>query len=292
MTSFAVLMDVSRREVGHEGSLGTVGGARALPFLMPGPLPPTLQNGEILPLKTLTYVALGVTLAALLLTFLFLTLLRALRSNQHGIRRNLTAALGLAQLVFLLGINQADLPVRHPSSQQSSPTSHPLRCPGDPFPDLTSIPAPATLTNREPSPASGPLLCVHPSAPASWSSLLLAQAFPKIDPNLRRPLVSNLSSSSVLAVPWSLTRSPGPQFACTVIAILLHFLYLCTFSWALLEALHLYRALTEVRDVNAGPMRFYYMLGWGVPAFITGTPSLSCPGSFPSPSHTHTQPGS
>ncbi|XP_048219002.1 cadherin EGF LAG seven-pass G-type receptor 2 isoform X2 [Perognathus longimembris pacificus] len=140
MTSFAVLMDVSRRE-----------------------------NGEILPLKTLTYVALGVTLAALLLTFLLLTLLRALRSNQHGIRRNLAAALGLAQLVFLLGINQADLP-----------------------------------------------------------------------------------------------------FACTVIAILLHFLYLCTFSWALLEALHLYRALTEVRDVNAGPMRFYYMLGWGVPAFITG----------------------
>lgn len=63
---------------------------------------------------------------------------------------------------------------------------------------------------------------------------------------------------------------PGPQFACTVIAILLHFLYLCTFSWALLEALHLYRALTEVRDVNASPMRFYYMLGWGVPAFITG----------------------
>uniref|UniRef100_A0A8C0QYU5 Cadherin EGF LAG seven-pass G-type receptor 2 n=1 Tax=Canis lupus dingo TaxID=286419 RepID=A0A8C0QYU5_CANLU len=140
MTSFAVLMDVSRRE-----------------------------NGEILPLKTLTYVALGVTLAALLLSFLFLTILRALRSNQHGIRRNLTAALGLAQLVFLLGINQADLP-----------------------------------------------------------------------------------------------------FACTVIAILLHFLYLCTFSWGLLEALHLYRALTEVRDVNAGPMRFYYMLGWGVPAFITG----------------------
>lgn len=72
---------------------------------------------------------------------------------------------------------------------------------------------------------------------------------------------------------WALTgRGLGPQFACTVIAILLHFLYLCAFSWALLEALHLYRALTEVRDVNAGPMRFYYMLGWGVPAFITGTP--------------------
>lgn len=84
------------------------------------PLPLIPQNGEILPLKTLTYVALGVTLAALTVTFLFLTLLRALRSNQHGIRRNLTAALGLAQLVFLLGINQADLPVRFFLSQRPS----------------------------------------------------------------------------------------------------------------------------------------------------------------------------
>lgn len=87
------------------------------------------------------------------------------------------------------------------------------------------------------------------------------------------PLQSGESRAHSLGVAWALTRRGlGPQFACTVIAILLHFLYLCAFSWALLEALHLYRALTEVRDVNAGPMRFYYMLGWGVPAFITGTP--------------------
>ena len=71
-------------------------------------------------------MALGVTLAALLLTFLFLAVLRTLRSYQHGIRRNLTAALGLAQLVFLLGINQADLPVRCSSSPEtpSVPRSH------------------------------------------------------------------------------------------------------------------------------------------------------------------------
>lgn len=100
------------------------GSSPALPNA-PRPLPPALQNGEILPLKTLTYVALGVTLAALLLTFLFLTLLRALRSNQHGIRRNLTAALGLAQLVFLLGINQADLPVSCPSSPSPLALSSP-----------------------------------------------------------------------------------------------------------------------------------------------------------------------
>uniref|UniRef100_A0A674K493 Cadherin EGF LAG seven-pass G-type receptor 2 n=1 Tax=Terrapene triunguis TaxID=2587831 RepID=A0A674K493_9SAUR len=138
MTSFAVLMDISRRE-----------------------------NGEILPLQTITYASVAVTLGSLLLTFLVLAGLRALHANQHSIRKNTAAALFLAELVFLLGINRAD-------------------------------------------------------------------------------------------------------FACTVIAILLHFFYMCTFAWLLLEALHLYRMLTEVRDINHSPMRFYYMVGWGVPAFITG----------------------
>uniref|UniRef100_A0A8D2J9S6 Cadherin EGF LAG seven-pass G-type receptor 2 n=1 Tax=Varanus komodoensis TaxID=61221 RepID=A0A8D2J9S6_VARKO len=126
-------------------------------------------NGEILPLKTITYASIAVTLGSLLLTFIFLAGLRALRSNQQSIRKNLVVALFLSELIFLLGINQADLP-----------------------------------------------------------------------------------------------------FACTVIAILLHFLYMCAFAWALLEALHIYRMLSEVRDINYGPMRFYYMVGWGVPAFITG----------------------
>lgn len=140
MTSFAVLMDISRRE-----------------------------NGEILPLKTITYASIAVSLGGIVLTFLFLVCLRSLRSNLHSIRKNLMVALFFSLLIFLLGINQADIP-----------------------------------------------------------------------------------------------------FACTVIAILLHFFYMCTFSWMLLEGLHIYRMLTEVRDINYGPMRFYYMLGWGVPAFITG----------------------
>uniref|UniRef100_A0A8C1NNH8 Cadherin, EGF LAG seven-pass G-type receptor 2 n=1 Tax=Cyprinus carpio TaxID=7962 RepID=A0A8C1NNH8_CYPCA len=60
------------------------------------------------------------------------------------------------------------------------------------------------------------------------------------------------------------------QFLCTVMAILLHFLWLCVFSWLFLEGLHVYRMLSELRDINYGPMRFYYLIGWGVPAFITG----------------------
>ncbi|CAG06842.1 unnamed protein product [Tetraodon nigroviridis] len=140
MTSFAVLMDVSRRE-----------------------------NGEILPIKVLTWSTVGVTLGFLLLTTVFLLCLRAMKCNKTSIINNGATALFLSELIFILGINQADNP-----------------------------------------------------------------------------------------------------FLCTIVAILLHFFYLCTFSWLFLEGLHIYRMISEVRDINYGPMRFYYLIGWGVPAFITG----------------------
>ncbi|XP_041837378.1 cadherin EGF LAG seven-pass G-type receptor 2 isoform X2 [Melanotaenia boesemani] len=140
MTSFAVLMDISRRE-----------------------------NGEILPIKILTWSTAGVTLGFLFLTTIFLLCLRAMQCNKTSIINNGTTALFFSELIFILGINQADNP-----------------------------------------------------------------------------------------------------FLCTVIAILLHFFYLCCFSWLFLEGLHVYRMICEVRDINYGPMRFYYLIGWGVPAFITG----------------------
>ncbi|KAF4091142.1 hypothetical protein AMELA_G00033680 [Ameiurus melas] len=63
------------------------------------------------------------------------------------------------------------------------------------------------------------------------------------------------------------TDSP---FVCTVVAILLHYSYMCTFAWMFVEGLHIYRMLTEIRNVNHGQMRFYYAIGWGFPAIITG----------------------
>uniref|UniRef100_A0A8C9VE66 Cadherin EGF LAG seven-pass G-type receptor 1 n=1 Tax=Scleropages formosus TaxID=113540 RepID=A0A8C9VE66_SCLFO len=140
MTSFAVLMDISKRE-----------------------------HGEVLPLKIVTYAALSVSLVALLLTLILLLAIRKLRSNLHGIHKNLVAALFLSELVFLVGINQTDNP-----------------------------------------------------------------------------------------------------FVCTVIAILLQYFCMCTFSWTFVEGLHIYRALTEVRNIDHGHMHFYYAMGWGVPAVITG----------------------
>ncbi|XP_023807886.1 cadherin EGF LAG seven-pass G-type receptor 1 isoform X2 [Oryzias latipes] len=60
------------------------------------------------------------------------------------------------------------------------------------------------------------------------------------------------------------------MFVCTVIAILLHYFYMCSFAWMFVEGLHIYRMLTEQRNINHGHMRFYYAMGWGIPAIITG----------------------
>uniref|UniRef100_A0A8C6K1D2 Uncharacterized protein n=1 Tax=Melopsittacus undulatus TaxID=13146 RepID=A0A8C6K1D2_MELUD len=140
ITSFAVLMDISKRE-----------------------------NGEVLPLKIVTYTTVSISLVALLITFILLVLIRTLRSNLHSIHKNLVAALFFSELVFLIGINQTENP-----------------------------------------------------------------------------------------------------FVCTVIAILLHYFYMSTFAWMFVEQLHIYRMLTEVRNINFGHMRFYYVVGWGIPAIITG----------------------
>lgn len=60
-----------------------------------------------------------------------------------------------------------------------------------------------------------------------------------------------------------------------MIAILLHCFFLSTFAWLFVQGLHIYRMQTEVRNVNFGAMRFYYAIGWGVPAIITGKSCLS-----------------
>ncbi|XP_023244632.1 protocadherin-like wing polarity protein stan isoform X2 [Centruroides sculpturatus] len=60
------------------------------------------------------------------------------------------------------------------------------------------------------------------------------------------------------------------EFPCKVVAILLHYTFLCIFSWMFMEAVHLYRMLTEMRDINHGQMRFYYSIGYGAPAIIVG----------------------
>ncbi|XP_071817220.1 cadherin EGF LAG seven-pass G-type receptor 2-like isoform X4 [Apostichopus japonicus] len=59
-------------------------------------------------------------------------------------------------------------------------------------------------------------------------------------------------------------------FACTIVSICLHFLLLGAFSWMFIEAVHLYRMMTEVRNINMGPMTTYYIVCYGLPGIIVG----------------------
>lgn len=82
------------------------------PDALSRPWPTRPQHGEVLPLKIVTYAAVSLSLAALLVAFVLLALVRTLRSNLNGIHRNLIAALFSSQLVFVIGIAQTENPVR------------------------------------------------------------------------------------------------------------------------------------------------------------------------------------
>ncbi|XP_053719186.1 cadherin EGF LAG seven-pass G-type receptor 1 isoform X1 [Synchiropus splendidus] len=85
---------------------------------------------------------------------------------------------------------------------------------------------------------------------------------------IHRNLVAALLFSELVFL-LGINQTENP-FVCTVIAILLHYFYMCTFAWMFVEGLHIYRMLTELRNINHGHMRFYYAIGWGIPAIITG----------------------
>lgn len=60
---------------------------------------------------------------------------------------------------------------------------------------------------------------------------------------------------------------PSPDAVCTTIAVLLHYLFLCTFAWQLVEGIHLYLFIVRV-FYNKKIVYFYYPLAWGVPLVV------------------------
>ena len=69
--------------------------------------------------------------------------------------------------------------------------------------------------------------------------------------------INNISTSIVL---------------CKLTSVLLHYLHLSTFLWILVIALHLYRMLTELRDINkvgSNAPAFYYVIAYVLPSILT-----------------------
>ena len=65
------------------------------------------------------------------------------------------------------------------------------------------------------------------------------------------------------------TLVPSPDALCTVIAALLHYLFLSTFAWQLVEGVHLYLFVVQV-FFNKKIVWLYYPLAWGVPLVVVG----------------------
>ncbi|XP_061566566.1 adhesion G protein-coupled receptor L3-like isoform X4 [Cololabis saira] len=64
-----------------------------------------------------------------------------------------------------------------------------------------------------------------------------------------------------------INRSDQP-IACAVFAALLHFFFLAAFTWMFLEGVQLYIMLVEVFESEHSRRRYFYMVGYGVPALI------------------------
>ncbi|XP_041348330.1 cadherin EGF LAG seven-pass G-type receptor 2-like isoform X2 [Gigantopelta aegis] len=60
------------------------------------------------------------------------------------------------------------------------------------------------------------------------------------------------------------------ELYCKLISIALHYFYLSAFAWLFVEVLHIYRMLSEMRIINYGSMKFYYLLGYVIPGIIVG----------------------
>ncbi|KAA0722896.1 Adhesion G protein-coupled receptor L3 [Triplophysa tibetana] len=86
----------------------------------------------------------------------------------------------------------------------------------------------------------------------------------------RNTIHKNLCISLFIAETLFLTginRADQP-IACAVFAALLHFFFLSAFTWMFLEGVQLYIMLVEVFESEHSRKRYFYMVGYGVPAVI------------------------
>ncbi|XP_051950496.1 adhesion G-protein coupled receptor D1-like isoform X2 [Xyrauchen texanus] len=61
--------------------------------------------------------------------------------------------------------------------------------------------------------------------------------------------------------------NPG-TLPCKIMAVLLHFFFLCAFAWMLVEGLHLYSMVIKVFGSEGSKHFYYYAIGWGSPLVV------------------------
>ncbi|KAM9391619.1 adhesion G protein-coupled receptor E3-like [Pholidichthys leucotaenia] len=108
-------------------------------------------------------------------------------------------------------------------------------------------------------------------------TFILCSWNPKINNTARLHLCLTLGLSHLLLL-WN-DRFVDHELACTVMAGLLHYLVVSSFTWMLLEALQLHllvRRLNKVQVIQRDglPKPLLYMIGYGVPFVIVGVSAL------------------
>lgn len=67
----------------------------------------------------------------------------------------------------------------------------------------------------------------------------------------------------LLVFPVHLAGLSPLQVPCKILAILLHFFFLSTFAWMLVEGFHLYSMVIKVFGSEENKLLYYYGIGWG-----------------------------
>ncbi|KAI5699343.1 hypothetical protein M8J75_001423 [Diaphorina citri] len=67
---------------------------------------------------------------------------------------------------------------------------------------------------------------------------------------------------------------------CSMVAVMLHYFFLCAFVWMLLEGFQLYVMLIEVFEVERSRIKWYYLFGYGFPLVVVGLCSFFFPGNY------------
>uniref|UniRef100_A0A3P9I025 Adhesion G protein-coupled receptor D2 n=1 Tax=Oryzias latipes TaxID=8090 RepID=A0A3P9I025_ORYLA len=70
------------------------------------------------------------------------------------------------------------------------------------------------------------------------------------------------------------------KVACTLVAALLHLFFLAAFSWMLVEGLLLWSKVVAVNLNEDRHMKYYYLIGWGLPVLIVTITLASASGKY------------
>ncbi|KAL6108095.1 uncharacterized protein ACO6RY_18710 [Pungitius sinensis] len=75
------------------------------------------------------------------------------------------------------------------------------------------------------------------------------------------------------------------KVACTLVAALLHLFFMAAFSWMLVEGLLLWSKVVAVNLSEERHMKYYYLIGWGLPVLIVTITLASASGKYSADSH-------